>query len=190
MAISDTIYDFVNGNIPEVLMIVAGLMALVIVGYYRKDKDGSTYKFTVLVGFILGIVIMYVAASRVSSWTTFDAVLILVAGFALFIRPLTKVDFVILFALLVMGIVYIYLGTLTGDLAGLSEGYPRIIIAFIAGSFVYMVFHFAEKIMQLVGQFLNCWPVLFVLGLICLAEGALMFADCDSIFTIVQKYIQ
>ena len=188
MADTDAIMDFMNGNVPEILMIVAGLMALLIVFAYRKDDESTTYKFTVLLGFILGIVVMAVAVTRISSWTTFDACLVLIAGFTLFIRPLTKVDFVLLFAILVMGVVYIWLGTLTGDFAGLASGWPRIIIAVVAGSFVYMVFHFAEKILQFVGTILNCWPILFIMGLICLAEGALMLAGCDSIFTIVQNY--
>ena len=186
---SDVFADFVNGHVPEALMIAAGLMALLIVASYRKDKDSTTYKFMMMLGFLLGIFIMFIAVSRYSNWSTFDAAIVLLAGFTLFIRPLTKIDFVLLFALLVMGIVYIYLGTLTGDLAGLSEGYPRIILAVVAGSFVYMVFHFLEKIVQFVGKVLNCWPVLAIFGLICLAEGALMLAGCDSLFNLVQGYM-
>ncbi len=171
-------------------MILAGLMALLIVYAYRKDKDSATYKFTVLVGFILGIIIMLVAVTRYQNWTSADALLVLLAGFTLFIRPLTKVDFVILLALLVMGIVYIYLGTLTGSFEILSDGYPRIIIAVLAGSFIYMMFHFLEKVVQLFGKILNCWPILAILGLLCLAEGVLMLAEYDSIFTIIKSYIE
>ena len=186
---SDVVADFMNGDVPEIMMIAAGFMALLIVMAYRKDKEGTLYKISVVLGFLLGIAIMAVAVSRYQNWTTFDATLVLLAGFALFIRPLTKIDFVILLALLVMGIVYIYLGTLTGDFAGLSEGYPRIILAVVAGSFVYMVFHFAEKVIQMVGKILNCWPILFILGLICLIEGALMLAQSESLYTIVNNYI-
>ena len=187
---SDAITDFMNGHVPEIVMIAAGFMAILIVMNYRKDKDGTAYRFSAAIGFLLGIAIMVIAVSRFKNWTTFDAVLVLLAGFTLFIRPLTKIDFVVLLALLVMGVVYIYLGTMTGDLAGLSEGYPRIIVAVVAGSFVYMVFHFVEKVIQLIGTLLNCWPILFILGVICLVEGALMLADSESLYTIVERYIE
>ena len=178
---TEIITEFVNGHVPEVLMVVAGLFALLLVHMYRKNKDSDWYKLMMFVGVILGVAIILVSITRYSSWTTFDAVLIFLAGFTLVIRPLTKIDIAILISLLVMGIVYIWLGGITGDFEVVASGWPRIIVAIVAGALVYMVLHFIQAALQTVGKILNCWPVLGLLGLICLVEGALLLAGQPSL---------
>ena len=176
---------FFNGHVPEVLMIIAGLVALMLVYTYRKDSDSGSYKAVMFLGVLLGVVVMITAIARHSSWSTFDAALVLIAGFALFIRPFTKIDIVVLLALLVMGVVYLWLGGLSGNLSVLASGWPRIIVALVAGAFIYMILHFLQALVQTIGKVLNCWPVLLVLGLVCLAEGALMFAGQPSLFNLI-----
>jgi hypothetical protein len=85
-----------------------------------------------------------------------------------------------------MGVIYTMLGDLTGsvggyDLAELSQGYPRIIVAFIGGAIVYMLLHFAEAIVLTVGKILNWWPILLILGIVCIVEAAIMFMGYGSI---------
>lgn len=186
---TEMIADFINGNVPEVLMVVAGVFALILVHLYRKDKDSDWYKLSMLVGFLLGAGIILVSVTRYSSWTTFDAALIFIAGFALVIRPLTKVDVAILISLLVMGVIYIWFGGLTGDLEILATGWPRIIAAVIAGALVYMVLHFIQAAIQAVGKILNCWPILWLLGIVCIAEGVLLLADQQSLFALIQNWM-
>ena len=176
------ITDFYNGHVPEVLMIVAGIVALLIVYTYKKDDESGTYKFMMLIGFVLGLFVMSVALTRYSSWSMFDAVLVFLAGYTLFIRPLTKVNFAILIALLVMAVVYINLGALTGDLAFLATGWPRIIASIVVGGLLYAILNFLETLVKLLGQFLNCWPILAIFAIICILEGALMLAGQPSLF--------
>lgn len=183
---TEVITEFINGHVPEVLMVVAGIFALLLVHMYRKDKDSDWYKLAMLVGVVLGICIILISVTRYSSWTTFDAALILLAGFTLLIRPLTKIDIAILISLLVMGLIYIWLGGLTGDLATLASGWPRIIAAVVGGALVYMVLHFVQAAVQTVGKILNCWPILALLGIVCIAEGALLLAGEPSLFTLIE----
>ena len=94
----------------------------------------------------------------------------------------------IILAIIAMAIAYIYLGSLTGDLEGLSHGTVRIVVAIVAGAFVYMVFNYIQKIAMMVGKILNWWPFLFVMGLICVVEGTLMLTGNGSILDLYHKY--
>ena len=67
------------------------------------------------------------------------------------------------------------------DMTFLSEGWPRLIVAFLIGALVYMVLNFAEALVKLVGKVLNWWPLLLVLGLVCIAEAVCMLMGYGSI---------
>ncbi|MBO4763672.1 MAG: hypothetical protein J5485_03540, partial [Candidatus Methanomethylophilaceae archaeon] len=67
------------------------------------------------------------------------------------------------------------------DLTFLSQGWVRIIVSFIAGAIMYGICSFAEAIVKFFGKLLNCWPILFILGLVCIAEAILMFMGYGSI---------
>lgn len=180
------IIAWIDANIPEVILLLGGLISLAIVSTYLKDEDSGKYKFMTLLGFIFGVIMILVAYTRHGEWRSVTVIFVSIAAFALVIRPLREVHFSVILALLVMGIIYVMLGDLTGnvggfDLATLSEGYARIIIAFIGGAIVYMLLHFAEAIVLTLGKILNWWPLLLILGLVCIAEAAFMFMGYGSI---------
>jgi len=180
----EAITDFVNGHVPEVLMILAGIVAILIVKQYRSDKESGMYMGLMVLGVILGAVMISVSVMRENNWTPFDAGLILLAGFALVIRPIRNANFSLILALLVMGFLYIGLGSLTGDLSFLATGWPRLIVSFIVAALVYMLLHFAESIVLFVGKVLNFWPILAILGIVCLVEGILMLTGNPSLFNL------
>lgn len=175
-------------GIAEILLIVAGIVSLLIVMTYREDKDSTKYKACVFLGLLAGIAVIAVGAMHYKEWSTFDTILIFIAAFALVIRPFRKTEIALIAAIVVMIAVYVSLGTLTGDWAFLAESTPRIIISIVAGALVYMTLHFVEKIADLLGKILNLWPVLLVLGLICIVEGALIIANGTSLFDYIQEY--
>ena len=91
--------------------------------------------------------------------------------------------------MMIMAFVFIWLGSFEGmvlydqiDLTPLSQGWIRIGIAFVAGAFIYGLCRFAEAIVKFFGKLLNCWPILFILGLVCIAEAGLMFLGYGSVF--------
>ena len=51
-----------------------------------------------------------------------------------------------------------------------------------------MVLNFVEKLADLLGKFLNLWPVLAVLGIICLVEAVLLIVNGTSLFDYIEKY--
>ena len=175
-------------GIPEILLIVGGVVSILMVHLYRKDKDAGSYKAMLVLGFIVGLAMIIVAATNYSSWPFFDSVLIIIAGFTLVIRPFRDTDLAILVAAVVMVVTYVYLGTLTGDFAVLAESPYRIIVSLVAGAFVYMLLNYIEKLAMMIGKILNLWPILLILGLICIAEAALIIIGGNTLFEYIQEY--
>lgn len=182
------ITSWIEANLPETILLVGGIIAISIALLYAKDKDSGKYKGIMALGLIFGVIMAYVATANYGDWRTITSIFVVVAAFALIIRPFRDVHFAAILALFVMALVYISMGGLAGymlfdsiDLTPLSEGWPRIIAAFIIGAFVYMIFNFAEAIVKLFGKFLNLWPILFILGVLCVVEAGFMFMGYGSI---------
>ena len=182
------IASWIEMHLPETMLFVGGILAILIVICYVRDKDSLKYKFTMFLGLIFGVIMLYEAMTMYGEWRMVTSVIVAIAGFALVIRPFREVHFAVIFALMVMVLVYIAFGGFEGymlfdsiDMTFLSDGWPRIIAAFLCGAVVYMVLNFAEAIVKLFGKILNWWPLLFVLGIICVIEAGFMYMGYGSI---------
>ena len=182
------IASWIEMHLPETMLFVGGILAILIVICYVRDKDSLKYKFTMFLGLIFGVIMLYEAMTMYGEWWMVTSVIVAIAGFALVIRPFREVHFAVIFALMVMVLVYIAFGGFEGymlfdsiDMTFLSDGWPRIIAAFLCGAVVYMVLNFAEAIVKLFGKILNWWPLLFVLGIICVVEAGFMYMGYGSI---------
>ncbi|MBE6514728.1 MAG: hypothetical protein E7Z69_06760 [Thermoplasmata archaeon] len=188
---TDDIMSWVDGNVPQLILLLGGLLALVIASYYVKDKESGAYKGFMVLGVIFGVLMAIVAATRYNQWGNFTILLVVLAAFTLVIRPFRDVHFAVIIAVMIMVLIYVYLGGLNGaeiagvDLTPLSQGWPRVIVAFIAGSFVYMLLHFAEALVGGIGKLMNMWPVLAAFGVICIAEATAMFLGYGSILDLL-----
>jgi hypothetical protein len=175
-----------------IVLLAGGIMALLIVIFYLKDKDSAGYKLSVLLGVILGVLMAVLAVVEGYHAQTYTLILIAISAFTLVIRPFRGIHVAVIVGLFVMAIVFIALGGLNGqtvggvDLSVLATGWPRILIAFVAGSIIYSMMRFAEDIVKLFGNLLNCWPVLLILGIICIAEAGCMFLGYGSIFDYIR----
>lgn len=182
------IASWIEMHLPETMLFVGGILAILIVICYVRDKDSLKYKFTMFLGLIFGVIMLYGAMTMYGEWRMVTSVIVAIAGFALVIRPFREVHFAVILALMVMVLVYIAFGGFEGymlfdsiDMTFLSDGWPRIIAAFLCGAVVYMVLNFAEAIVKLFGKILNWWPLLFVLGIICVVEAGFMYMGYGSI---------
>lgn len=182
------IASWVGEHLPETLLLIGGLLAIAIVACYVKDKDSTKYKFMVALGLVFGAIMALEAMAFYGEWRMVTSVLVAVAAFTLIIRPFREVHFSVIIALLVMVLAYLALDGLNGymlfdnvDMTFLSEGWPRLIVAFLIGALVYMVLNFAEALVKLVGKVLNWWPLLLVLGLVCITEAVCMLMGYGSI---------
>ena len=191
---ADAIIASLKDHSPEIVLVIGGLIAIFIVYLYLKDDGSAKYKFTVFLGLVAGVAMIYIAAVNWSGLALATAIIVAVGGFALIIRPFREVHFSVILALFVMVVVYILLGELDGtmiygiDISFLASGYVRIAIALIAGAIVYMITNFIEEIIRLFGKILNWWPFLLIIGLICLAEGAIVFLGYGSVYEIYLDY--
>ena len=182
------IASWIEMHLPETMLFVGGILAILIVICYVRDKDSLKYKLTMFLGLIFGVIMLYEAMTMYGEWRMVTSVIVAIAGFALVIRPFREVHFAVIFALMVMVLVYIAFGGFEGymlfdsiDMTFLSDGWPRIIAAFLCGAVVYMVLNFAEAIVKLFGKVLNWWPLLLVLGIICVVEAGFMYMGYGSI---------
>ena len=182
------IASWIEMHLPETMLFVGGILAILIVICYVRDKDSLKYKFMMLLGLIFGVIMLYESMTMYGEWRTVTSIIVAIAGFALVIRPFREVHFAVILALMVMVLVYIAFGGLQGymlfgsvDLTFLSEGWPRVIAAFLCGAVVYMIFNFAEAIVKLFGKILNWWPLLLVLGIVCVIEAGFMYMGYGSI---------
>jgi len=193
MTLEEYLPAWVLDYLSPIVLALGGIMALLVVAMYLKDKESMKYKATVALGLMVGILIVVLAVIEGFRVQTYTLILIAVAAFALIIRPFRDLKIAVIIGLFVMVIVYLLLGRLDGcvvggiDLTVLSEGWPRIVIAFIAGAIVYGLLNFAEAIVKLFGTILNCWPVLLVLGILCLLEAYCVFMGYGSIFDYIRN---
>ena len=56
---ADGILQSISDNLPEVLLVVSGVMAVLIALTYVKRKESVLYKFLMVVGVVLGAVMIY-----------------------------------------------------------------------------------------------------------------------------------
>jgi hypothetical protein len=191
---ADAIIASLKEHSPEIVLVIGGLIAIFIVYLYLKDDGSTKYKFMVFLGLVAGVAMIYIAAVTWSGLALATAIIVAVAGFSLVIRPFREVHFSAIMALFVMVIVYILIGDLDGstvygiDVSFLASGYVRIAIALIAGAIVYMITNFIEELIKLFGKILNWWPFLLMIGLLCMAEGIIVYLGYGSVYEIYLDY--
>lgn len=187
---SESVSETLKSNhVPEIMLIIMGVIALVIVWMYLKDKESGKYKLTVLIGVILGILMAVFCASVDNFADKGTLIIVIVACFALIIRPFRDVHFAVIIALFVMILAYVSLGGLTGNLEFLSQNPTRIIAAFVIGAIAYMLLHFLQDLVLLFAKILNAWPILAVLGVICIIEGICVMTGHGSVYDMIKSFI-
>ncbi|MDH4221850.1 MAG: hypothetical protein OEV19_03850, partial [Candidatus Bathyarchaeota archaeon] len=146
-------------------------------------------KIISLFGFFVGILLIVTAAvawsMEVPQIDTGTQYLLIVAGLALFLKPLKDIPWAALLGLIVGGLcagfVFLFY-PLPETVYGISSTWIYLLIFFIPALFVYMVFKFIEDVLRLIGSILTFKPVTLVLGLVCIAQGILLLLN-TSLFT-------
>ena len=179
---ADAINQF---HIPEIFLAIVGVLAITIAYFYMKDKDSASYKALVAVGAIAGIIMVLMCLSSSLKGYLPTMIIVLVASFALISRPFRDAPFAIIIALLFGAIVYMSLGNLTGNLDFLASGWPRVVIAIVVALIVFVLLHFVESIFQLFAKLFNWWPVLSVLGILCIVEAICVGLGYGSIIDMI-----
>jgi hypothetical protein len=148
-------------------------------------------KITSFFGFFVGILLIVTAAVAWSTEApqvdTGTQYLLIVAGLALFLKPMKDIPWAALLGLgvggLCAGFVFL-LYPLPETVYGISSTWIYLLIFFIPAVFVYMVFKFIEDVLKLIGMVLTFKPVTLALGLVCIAQGILLLLN-TSLFTML-----
>jgi hypothetical protein len=110
----------------------------------------------------------------------------IVAGLALFVKPMKDVPWAALLGLVVGGVCagFVFLfSPLPETVYGISSTWIYLLIFFLPAVLVYMIFKFIEDVLKLVAMVLTFKPVTLTLGLICIVQGILLFLN-TSLFAI------
>jgi len=188
----DSLVQSIQDISAETALIIGGLVALLVVIAYRIDKDSLMYKVIVVVGLAIGIIMILVGLSDNSAIEESTMVILVVAGFALAVRPFRNVNFALVIALIAAIAIYLYMATLAGDenLSQLSEGWPRIIVALVGGAIVYAILNFLQAVSQAIGKLLNWWPFLTIIAILCVIEGIMVYMGYGSVYDYLKDPIE
>ena len=136
-------------------------------------------------GFFVGILLIVTGAAALSTQGLVDnytQYLLLVAGLALFLRPIKDIPWAALLGLIVgglsAGIVYFFF-PLPETVVGISSTWVYLAIFLIPAVIVYMVFKFIEDLLKLIGTILGSKPVTFIVGIVCIVQGVLLLLDMN-----------
>jgi hypothetical protein len=141
-------------------------------------------------GFFMGILLIVTGAAALSSngqVDTYTSYMLIIAGLALFLKPIKDFPWAALMGLIVgglcIGIVYFFF-PLPATILGYSSVWAYVVIFLVPAVLVYMVFKFIEDVLKIIGTILGSRPVTFIVGFACIAQGILLILD-QNLFTIL-----
>jgi len=155
------------------------------------EPASGLMKIISIFGFFVGILLIVTAAvawsTEASQVDTGTQYLLIIAGLALLLKPMTDFPWAALFGLTVGGLcaAFVFLFyPLPKTVYGVSSTWIYLLIFLIPALFVYVLFKFIEDVLRLIGMILTFKPVSLVLGLICIAQGILLLLD-KNLFTML-----
>ncbi len=159
------------------IVAVSKLLSFLIKGSAGKVLKGLGY-LGIFVGALLlatGAVVLFEQTSNFEVWG-----LLLITGLGLILKPLSKVPFSALLGLVVglvcVGLLYLYF-PLPSTVFGVSSLWIYLAVFFVPALIVFLIFKFIEDLMKLFGMIVGSWPVMTVLGLLCIAQGILLLLN-------------
>ena len=154
------------------------------------EPASGLMKITSLFGFFVGILLIVTAAvawsMEASEVDTGTQYLLIVAGLALFLKPLKDIPWAALMGLVVggscVGFVFFFY-PLPEAVYDISSTWIYLLIFLIPALLAYLLFKFIEDVLKLIGMILTFKPVALAIGLVCIAQGILLLLN-TSLFKI------
>ena len=153
---------------------VSKFLSLIVKGVAGKILKGITYLGLVVGALLLvtGVMVLLESAGSFEVWA-----LLIITGLGLVLKPLTKIPFSALLGLTVgllcAGLLYVYF-PLPSAILGVSSMWIYLAVFLVPALIVFVIFKFAEDLAKLFGSIVGSWPVMAILGFLCLAEGILL----------------
>ena len=194
----DSFVDALNSNnVPEILLIVMGIVALAIVFGYKDDKDSTLYKVLVLIGVITGAFMVYVAMAVETGWSKGTLIVLTVAAFTLIVRPIKDVNIAAVIGLIVAVWTYLMLPDLVADIQepfefikAIGDGIPRLIVSIVAGAIVFTILQCIQALVMLCGKIFNAWPFLLIIGIWCIVEAIFLLMGYNSTYDYIVTMVK
>lgn len=168
---------------PALALVVGGILSLFIAIYGRRE-DSYLDEIGTFFAFILGIVMMvmafFVGTEGSENW--FTLVMIIVLAVTLFLKPLKELPWAGLLGVIV-GAVAAFVASvfLPSMVFGVDEWIVLIIIFLVVGAIVHGIFHFLEDALTIATMVVGWKPVMILVGLVAIAEGALVLTDSSML---------
>jgi hypothetical protein len=159
------------------IVAVSKLLSFLIKGSAGKVLKGLGY-LGIFVGALLlatGTLVLFEQTSSIEVWG-----LLIVTGLGLVLKLLSKVPFSALLGLVVglacVGLLYLYF-PLPSTVLGVSSLWIYLAVFFVPALIVFLIFKFVEDLMKFFGMVVGSWPVMTVLGFLCIAQGILLLLN-------------
>ena len=193
--------DFILVDYTAYILIVGGVIALSwfiekivkpvpVVGTPASILTKIVSFFGLFAGIILVITGATAWQTQAPQIDTYTIALLIIAGLALILKPIKDFPWAALLGLIAGGLcagaVYFFF-PLPETVFGIAAIWVYVIIFMIPAVIVYMVFKFIEDVLKLVATLLASKPVTFIIGLVCITQGALMLMDMN-LFAILATY--
>jgi hypothetical protein len=181
-ALTSLDFSVLVGLAPFVLVFGGVVAVSRLLGFFVKGSAGKVLKGLGYLGFfvgalllVTGVVVLLEQALSIDVW-----ILLVVTGLGLVLKPLSRIPFSALLGLVAglvcAGLLYLYF-PLPTTVLGVSSMWIYLAVFFVPALIVFLIFKFAEDLAKLFGLILGSWPVLTVLGFLCIAQGILLLMN-------------
>jgi hypothetical protein len=181
------------GNVPIVLIVVGVLTFIYAIVRWKTPHETTGLEVVLgVVGFIIGLLLPILAALCFmnGAWGIFTLFLLILLSEALVLGPIArimkKVPALATASIGALGIAYIVATIVVAALPIPPILQPYIApylqwimigIFIIVAIFSFMIILFARGLVEFTGLVLGAWPIMIVLGLICIVQGVLLLGN-------------
>lgn len=170
------------GWVPYVLIFGGVVAVSKLLSFFVKGSAGKVLKglgyLGIFVGALLlafGVVVLLEQTSNFEVWG-----LLVLTGLGLVLKPLSKIPIAALLGLvaglLCAGLLYLFF-PLPANVLGISSMWIYLAVFLVPALITFFIFKFFEDLTKLFGMVLGSWPLMTVLGLLCLAQGVLLLLN-------------
>lgn len=165
--------------LPAAALIVGGLLSIAVAAYGHRD-DSHWDEVGTFFAFILGaamiVMAVVVAMEKAVNWLTL--VILILLALTLFLKPMREIPWAgVLGALIGAAAAIAASFVLPSTVFGIDEWIILVIIFLVVGAIVHGLFHFLEDVLTIATMVLDWKPTMVIVGLVSLAEGALLLMD-------------
>ena len=170
------------GWVPYILIFGGVVAVSKLLSFFVKGSAGKVLKglgyLGIFVGALLlafGVVVLLEQTSNFEVWG-----LLVLTGLGLVLKPLSKIPIAALLGLVVgllcAGLLYLFF-PLPATVLGISSVWIYLAVFLVPALITFFIFKFVEDLTKLFGMVLGSWPLMTVLGFLCLAQGVLLLLN-------------